>query len=228
MAYHIVGEGQPISDVHLYRFPAGQVIDEQGHHRVVRPGLGVGFDVQGALNLGLIHLEVVIQDRPLIEAVVGELRAIRGPPHGRVLVQLFPVNPASGSEFGSGFQVPLGGDSDLSASIGSADKEVPILVESSKSAVWRHGRIVLAPSGRPIPPAEGSLLGRLEASQVHGFTRGDIVLLAAARPNVLERPPVFSPIHRKGSGYESIPDLRSHPLILIVAGHARKPVLPEE
>ena len=53
MPDHVVAEGVPVSRVHPDRVFAFQIVDENVHHRVGPAGLGIGLDVDGALDLGL-------------------------------------------------------------------------------------------------------------------------------------------------------------------------------
>ena len=107
-----VVEGFAVPRVDLDRGLGGDVVDEKIGDRVGLAGLGIGLDVGLGIELGLVHLQDVVGDLALVEAVIGQLLAVRRPPHGEALGQLFPIDPAGRTILDAVLEAAFGGDGD--------------------------------------------------------------------------------------------------------------------
>src|SRR5690606_1177671 len=118
------------------------------------PGLGISLGIDVAVQLGLVHLQVVIVDRTLVEAVESQLRAVGRPPHRGCLTQLLTVDPARAAVLDPLLEIPLGGHRPLAAAIGHADVHVPVAVEGPPTGIGGEGLGGLTPPGHaPAAPS---------------------------------------------------------------------------
>src|SRR5262249_18489630 len=103
-----------------------------------------------ALHTGLTKGQVIVGDLAFIEAVIGDLLAVRRPPHGGALEQLLAVDPAGGTVLDAGLLAAVGGDGEFVAALGVTDPQVAVPIERLVLAVRRKDRGGLpAASGGP-------------------------------------------------------------------------------
>ena len=155
---HVGFERPAATRVDPRRLPAGHIVNVEIHHRVRRARLRVRLGVERVVDLGLVEGHVVVGDRALVEAVVGELRAVRRPPHGRRLIQFLAVHPARRAVFDAPLHTAVRCDCALAG--GVAQPQIAILVDRGEPAVrrGRHG-VLAAPLGRGSPARSVSPLG---------------------------------------------------------------------
>src|SRR6185295_18128223 len=116
------------ADVDAYRLPARDVVDEQIDRGVGGAGRGERFGVQSGLDLRLVQRHVVVAHVALVEAVVGELPAVRRPPHRGVLAQLLAVHPAGRPVLDAAADAPVVRDGARVLIVRGADPNVAVLV----------------------------------------------------------------------------------------------------
>ncbi len=216
VAHHVVGEGRAVAHVHAGG-PAGrEIVDEEVDHGVGRTRLGIGLAVERVLDLGLLELEVVVRDVALVEAVVGQLRSVRRPPHGRDLPELLSVDPARRPVLDAILRASVRGDGTRTAPVRGAHPQVPVAIERLHGAVRRHRRRELTAPLR-APAAEAARLRRL--AHVRRSTGGDVVAVEAVLARVLERLPVVGPCDAQRARDHGAGNPTGHLLVAGVAGH---------
>ena len=162
VADDVVGERLAVAHVDLCRLLRGDVVDQEIDDRVRRAGLRVGLGVHGALQLGLIELQVVVGNAALVEAIERHLAAVGRPPDGGDLIELFAVDPARGAVLDALVGAAVAGDGGLGlgGEIHQIDVAVLVVVLGPQRAVRRIGGGVLASALRralsaPAPAAAG-------------------------------------------------------------------------
>ena len=206
------------------------VVDEQLDDRIRSARLGIGLDVILALNLRLVHLEVVVRDLFLVESVVGHPTVVGGPPHGGALAELFAVDPARRSVLDPVGLAAVGRDRDLAA-VAVAQPQIAVAIERLALAVGRIGRIELPATlgraaGRTPSAAAATTPGRgLGDADLGRRTRGDVVAIPLAVVRVVERPAVGVPRHGEGSQLHGAGDLLRHLQVLLIPGHRLQAIL---
>jgi hypothetical protein len=137
MTNHIVVERPPVSHVDPRRLLAGDIVDKQIDHWIRLARLGICLDIEGVVDLGLVHLQVVIRYLLFVEAVIRELPAVRRPPHRGALFQFLPVDPAGGSVLGAFRLTAIGRDGYLAGAIQVAQPHIPIAIDGLQFPVGR-------------------------------------------------------------------------------------------
>ena len=200
VADDVVGERLAVAHVDLCRLLRGDVVDQEIDDRVRRAGLRIGLGVHGALQLGLIELQVVVGNAALVEAIERHLAAVGRPPDGGDLIELFAVDPARGAVLDALVGAAVAGDGGLGlgGEIHQIDVAVLVVVLGPQRAVRRIGGGVLASALRralsaPAPAAAGRVGGLAERRRL---PRRDVVAVPLAVEGVLEALAIGAPGRR--------------------------------
>ena len=227
-----VVERLAVAHVDLRALLRGDVVDPEVDDRVGGAGLRIRLDVVRALNLGLIELQVVVEDLLLVEAVVGDLAAVGRPPDRARLSELLAVHPARRAVLDAVLVVAVGRDGRLVGAGDFAHPQVAIAIEGFELAVGRIGRRGLtsaldarpAPAAAaPAPAAAGRRVGR-RAELCRG-ARSDIEAIALAVEHVLDAAAVCAPRAAERARAHGAIELRAHLLVLRVARHRLQAIL---
>ncbi len=228
----MLSNGLPSAHVDLRALLRGDVVHEQIDDRIGGAGLRVGLDVVRALDLGLVELQVVVDDLLLVEAVVGDLAAVGRPPHGARLRQLLAVHPARGAVLDAVLVVAVGRDRRLVRAGGVAHPEVAIAIERLQLAVGRVGRRGLpaaldaraTPSAAASTPA-GSAIRVGHGTQLSGAAGRDVEAIPLPVEDVLDAAAVRAPGSVDRPRTDGPVELRADLLELRVARHRLQAVL---
>ena len=221
-----VVEGFAVPRFDLDRGLGGDVIDEEIGDRVGLAGLRIGLDVGLGIELGLVHLQDVIGDLALVEPVVGQLLAVRRPPHGVALGQLLAVDPAGRTVLDAVLDAAFSGDGDLVLAVGVAQPDVAVAIEGLELLVGGDGLGELPAALGPSHTTAAQAFGRGGRSTAFdGLFGGQVVLPGLAVPVIGERLAVVGPFHLQGAGFHRALILLAHLLELLVAGVCLQAVL---
>ena len=225
----VVVEGLAAANVDPRALLRGDVVDEEIDDWVGRAGLGVGLDVVGALNLGLIELKVVVDDLFFVEAVVRDLAAVGRPPDGARLAELFAVDPARRTVLDAILVVAVSRDRRLVGPIGVAHPQIAIAIERFQLAVGGVGRGGLpaafdarATASTTAPAAAASVR---RGTKLGCAARGDVEAIPLAVEHVFDTGAVGTPGSADGARTHGAVQLRADLLILRVPRHRLQAIL---
>jgi hypothetical protein len=227
VADHIVVERLAAANVE----PGGplrrHVVDQQVHHRIGDAGLGIRLGIDGALQLGLIELQVIVGDGTLVEPIERELAAVGRPPHRGDLIELFAVDPAGRPILDPPLAAAVGGEGDLGLRglIHQVQIAVLLVEPGAEGAVRRIGEGVLAAALRSALAASAPSRAAQGIADRRGLPGRDVVAIPLAVEGVLEAAAVGAPRCRDRAGRQRGGDLRRQLLVAGVAGHGLEPVL---
>ena len=220
------------ADVNPGALLRGDVVDPEVDDGVGGTGLRVRLDVVRALNLGLIELQVVVENLFLVEAVVGDLPAVGRPPDRARLSELLAVHPARRAVLDPVLVVAISRDAGLVGAGDFAHPQVAVAIESLELAVGRvrRRRLASALDARPAPAAAAPaataarrrVAGRAEVGRA---ARGDIEAIALAFEHVFDAAAVGTPGPARRTRAHDTVQLPAHLLVLRVARHGLQAIL---